>query len=255
MKYFLNPPLPDHSHCERQWPEFQALTFVAGSVIQAVNDKGVGMADKSKIETELDFLDALEEGSVVTQMTLSKRIAVSVGLINALLKRAINKGYVKAKTAPYKRYAYYVTPSGFAEKSRLVAEYLEISLAFFRQARRDYGHLFTRAQHAGQRRLVFVGAGELTEIAALAALEADVEVLGVLDQESNQSTVGGLPVLRSHAGVGDIDAVVITDSRAPQETFDRIRKLFADNQILAPDLLRIARTPLDFKPKVPRETK
>ena len=209
------------------------------------------MADKSKIETELDFLGALEEGNVVTQMTLSKRIAVSVGLINALLKRAINKGYVKAKTAPYKRYAYYVTPSGFAEKSRLVAEYLEISLGFFRQARRDYGQLFTRAHHAGQRRLVFVGAGELAEIAALAALEAEIEVLGVLDHESNRSVIGGMPVLRDLSGLEGVDGVVITDSRAPQESFDRIRQQFADNQVLAPDFLRIARDPLDFKPKVP----
>jgi DNA-binding MarR family transcriptional regulator len=229
------------------------LTFIGYGVIQAVNDGSLvrqsGMASKSKIETELDFLGALEEGDVVTQMTLSKRIAVSVGLINALLKRAISKGYVKAKTAPYKRYAYYVTPSGFAEKSRLVAEYLEISLGFFRQARRDFGLLFTRAQHAGQRRLIFAGAGELAEIAALAALEADVEVLGVLDPESNQSSVGGVSVLRDLEGLGDIDAVVVTDTRAPQEVFDRMRERFTDNQVLAPDFLRIARAPLDFKPK------
>jgi DNA-binding MarR family transcriptional regulator len=86
---------------------------------------------------EIEFLTSLEEGTVISQMTLSQRINVSVGLINALIKRAVRKGYVKVKSAPYKRYAYYLTPKGFAEKSRLVAQYLEISLGFFRQARQE----------------------------------------------------------------------------------------------------------------------
>ena len=47
----------------------------------------------------------------------------------------MKKGFVKAKAAPYKRYAYYLTPKGFNEKSRLVAQYLEVSLDFFRTAR------------------------------------------------------------------------------------------------------------------------
>ena len=71
-----------------------------------------------------DFLAALERGEVVAQMTLSKRISVSIGLIDALLRRTIHKGFVKTKAAPHKGYAYYLTPKGFSEKSRLVARYL-----------------------------------------------------------------------------------------------------------------------------------
>ena len=76
------------------------------------------MPSKTPLKTELDILAALESGEVVTQMTLAKRVGVAVGLINALIKRGMRKGYVKARSAPYKRYAYYLTPKGFAEKSR-----------------------------------------------------------------------------------------------------------------------------------------
>src|SRR3546814_4310673 len=57
---------------------------------------------------------------------------------SALLKRCAAKGLVKIQNAPARRYAYYLTPKGFAEKSRLVAEYLETSLHFFRGARSQY---------------------------------------------------------------------------------------------------------------------
>jgi hypothetical protein len=206
------------------------------------------MPDKSKIETELDFLESLEQGEVVTQMTLSKRVSVSIGLINALLRRAVQKGYVKAKAAPYKRYAYYLTPKGFAEKSLLVAKYLERSLHFFRSARQEYGDVFARAQASGMQRVALIGSGELVEIALMAARETDVAIVAVLDRETNKDRVCGVPVVRSLDELPGIDGVVITASRHPQAAFDLVRDRFGDSQILAPSLLRITRIALDFKP-------
>jgi hypothetical protein len=201
------------------------------------------VAGKSNIPTELEFLSSLEDGEVVTQMRLSQRVAVSVGLINALLKRATHKGYVKAKSAPYKRYAYYLTPQGFSEKCRLVGEYLESSLSFFRMARKEYAELFIRAHATGQSRFGLVGVGELAEIGILAAREANVELVCVLDGDTDKSQFLGLPVVRSCEEASGIDAFVITDARVPQQTFDSLRKVCADREILAPPFLRITRTP------------
>jgi len=199
------------------------------------------MPDKSKIQTELDLLEALEQGQVVTQMTLSKRVSVSIGLINALLKRAMRKGYVKAKAAPYKRYAYYLTPTGFTEKSRLVAEYLEDSLDFFRTARREYGELFDRASAHGMRRIALVGGGELAEIALLAARDADLDIEILLDPEAVQKRLYGLAVAHAPEDLPPVDGLVITDARTPQQAFDLVRDHFAEASILAPPLLRIIR--------------
>jgi DNA-binding MarR family transcriptional regulator len=143
------------------------------------------MPNKSDIQTEINFLAALEAGKVTSQMRLSQRIGVSVGLINALIKRAILKGYVKARSAPAKRYAYYLTPKGFSEKSRLVADYLETSLDFFRMARAEYGDIFERLRHCGDNRIILGGRGELTEIALLAAREQGLEPTAVFDSSSD----------------------------------------------------------------------
>jgi DNA-binding MarR family transcriptional regulator len=208
------------------------------------------VSESSRILTELDFLAALERGEVVTQMTLSKRMSVSIGLINALLRRTIHKGFVKAKAAPYKRYAYYLTRNGFSEKSRLVARYLEISLNFFRTVRQEYVRLFEHARAHGMRRIAFAGGGELVEIALLAAREADIHVEIIFHQATSKERLYGLSVVRTPEALSSVDAVAITDTFMPQVTFDLVRRHFEEPQVLAPPLLRITRTPLDFKPKV-----
>ena len=53
------------------------------------------------------------------------------------------------------------------------------------------------AEGIGFRRFVLVGRGEVAEIALLAALEADAELVGILDREANADRLHGLPVLRS----------------------------------------------------------
>ena len=206
------------------------------------------MADKIGLQTEIELLSALEQREVVTQPALAKRLSISVGMVNALLKRTARKGLVKAKAAPYKRWAYYVTPEGFEEKSRLVARYLDTSLAFFRKVRQEYRQLFVDGQEKGLRRFVLVGRGEVAEIALLAALEADAELVGILDHKANTSRLHGLPVLRSLDEAEAWDALVITESRRPQDVFDRMRDTVPEERVLAPPFLRIVREPLDFTP-------
>ena len=199
------------------------------------------MPPESKAKSELDFLSAIERGEVVTQMTLAKRIGVSIGLINALLKRATHKGFVKARKVPYKRYAYYLTPRGFGEKSRLVAEYLDHSLQFYRTARSEYVALFEDVRKMGLERLVLVGGDELAEIAILAAWGEDVTLLALVDPQANQPRRYGLEVIRSVGEVADVDGLIITDARTPQKTYEAMRACFPDGRVLAPPLLKITR--------------
>lgn len=197
------------------------------------------MPREAKAHWQLDFLSAVERGEVVTQVSLSKRVGVAVGLINAVLKRSITKGYVKARQAPYKRYAYYLTPKGFSEKSRLVAEYLETSLHFFRKAREQYGGIFQAAKRDGLR-LAVIGSGDLVEIAVLAAMAEDVELVAIIAPDADRATRFGVRIQPSLAEIA-VDAVVIADSCQPQATFDAYAARLPDERILAPALLRITR--------------
>lgn len=197
------------------------------------------MPEETRIRSELDVLTSIERGEVVTQAALTRRIGVSIGLVNALLKRAIHKGYVKTRQVPYKRYAYYLTPRGFAEKSRLVAEYLDHSLHLYRRARSEYGELLASARAAGLSRLILSGPGDLAEIAILSAWGEGVTLVGIVEPGANESHRLGLPIVRSLDDAGAFDAVIVTDARDPQKTYDSLRERLPEARVLAPAFLKI----------------
>jgi DNA-binding MarR family transcriptional regulator len=201
----------------------------------------------------LGLLSAVERDSAVTQRHLASELGIALGLANAYLKRCAKKGLIKMRQAPLNRYAYYLTPRGFAEKSRLTAEYLTISFDFFRRARRDCAALLEGCAARGWRRVALAGAGELAEIAALGAAEAGVTIVAVIDPGGGRSCAGR-PVVRDLAAalaLGDdhpLDAIVVTDTRAPQASFDAMimemsRHGIGADHILAPQLLHITPRP------------
>ncbi|HEY4820142.1 MAG TPA: winged helix-turn-helix transcriptional regulator, partial [Xanthobacteraceae bacterium] len=67
----------------------------------------------------LGLLESVERGGEQSQRRLASELGVALGLVNAYLKRCVNKGLVKVSEAPARRYAYYLTPHGFTEKSLL----------------------------------------------------------------------------------------------------------------------------------------
>jgi len=200
---------------------------------------GLKLADRAT----LSLLSVLENDGHETQRGLAVRIGVALGLTNSLLKRAVSKGLVKAKDVPAKRLAYYVTPKGFSEKSRLVAEYLTTSLTFFRQARDEYTELYRQAQVRGHQRIVLYGTGELAEIAILSAQEAEVELSGMVQVGSNQSVFSGLTVFNSLEGAlaENVDAVVITATASPQDAYDELVATLGADRVFAAPMLHISR--------------
>ena len=198
------------------------------------------MARDGNIAETVELLDTVAGDRSANQRALARKIGISVGLVNAMVHRAVRKGLIKIKDVPARRYAYYLTPKGLSEKSRLVAEYLDHSLAFFRVARKEYTDIFTRCEAVGNKRVVLCGAGELAEIATLALIGLDVTAVAVLDIGTNQSYLAGLPVIRTVADAGPDDIFVITDGRAPQSTYDRLSSVVDGHRIAVPAFLRIS---------------
>lgn len=198
------------------------------------------MAHHDNLIETVELLDKLAGQDTPNQRALARKIGISVGLVNALVHRAVRKGLVKIKEAPARRYAYYLTPKGLAEKSKLVAEYLDYSLTFFRVARQEYSDIFSRCAASGKTRVVLCGAGELAEIATLAADGLDIALVAVLDLETNQSRVAGLPVIRAIEELQSDDVLVITDGRQPQGAYDRLVARLARERVIAPSFLRIS---------------
>lgn len=207
--------------------------------------------DQGDPEIVLGLLTSIERDSAVTQRKLAGDLGIALGLANAYLRRCVRKGLVKVSQVPLNRYAYYLTPQGFAEKSRLTAEYLAYSLDFFRRARRDCSEVLRRCAAQGRRRVALYGAGELAEIAALSAGDSGVEIVCVIDPAAAGRRCAGLAVVPDlaaalrHAGPYPIEGIVLTDTGGPQASFEQLcavaaRNGFAPESIVAPALLGIS---------------
>src|ERR1700759_3324862 len=149
----------------------------------------------------LDLLTSLEQDGKRSQRYIAAELGIALGLVNAYLKRCVKKGLVKVQDAPARRYAYYLTPQGFAEKSRLTGQYLSDSFSFFRKAKDDCTRLFREAAARGFERLVLAGKSDLAEIAILCAVEAHATVVAIVDSASESGRFGGVEVVASFADV------------------------------------------------------
>jgi DNA-binding MarR family transcriptional regulator len=195
-------------------------------------------ADHENERIVLDLLTSVEHDGERSQRRIAAELGIALGLVNAYLKRCVKKGLVKVHDAPARRYAYYLTPNGFAEKSRLTIQYLSDSFSFFRLAKADCAHVHEAAKARGFRRLVLTGKSDLAEIAILCAVEAAVTVVAIVDPRSDDARFIGVDVVKCYADVTEkFDAVIVTDVTGAQSSFDAAVAACGADRVLVPALL------------------
>jgi len=194
--------------------------------------------DTKDDEVTLELLGAIEERSDLSQRDLASQLGVALGLTNSYLRRCAKKGYIKVKEVPANRYLYYLTPKGFAEKSRLTARFLSTSLTFYRQSAESCSTVYRRCEQRGWRRVGLCGASDLAEIALTRSAGHAVKVTALYDPGFPGKRYLSLPVRREWAKMASIDAYVITDLDDPLSMYRNI-KAHADSseRILVPGVL------------------
>jgi len=190
-----------------------------------------------------DILVRVGESEHVNQRTLAKELGIALGMTNSYVKRCVRKGLIKISEIPPNRYAYYLTPQGFTEKTRLTAEFLSSSLTFFRRARAQYGDIYEHCTAAGWRHLALAGTGELAEIAILTAREHDVVLLGVIAPGQPAGNCLGLPIVAAVSALDRPDAVILTALNGSQTAYDSLLESLPANRLLAPKMLSVERSP------------
>jgi DNA-binding MarR family transcriptional regulator len=196
--------------------------------------------DSENARIVLGLLESVERNGAQSQRKLASDLGIALGLVNAYLKRCVKKGFLKISQAPARRYAYYLTPHGFAEKSRLTVEYLSSSFSFFRQAREDCASVLKAAQARGWNRIVLIGVSDLAEIATLCALEQGISIVAVVDAKAKTDRFVGTLVVASIDEVpGGFDALVITDLQATREVVRAALTALESERLFVPALLRL----------------
>ena len=167
----------------------------------------------SEKHRSLQILSELSDNDSLTQRDLSSRLGIALGLVNSYIKNLMSKGFITVKAIPPRRYAYFLTPKGFAEKTRLTYHLLQDYTRIYREARANFKRLFSELSLEGIRTVVFAGADEVAEIAFLTLQETDIELRGIIDEEMAGKKFLGwdiMPFSAASAGGFEYDCIVIT---------------------------------------------
>ncbi|MDQ1285819.1 MAG: hypothetical protein QG663_1237 [Thermodesulfobacteriota bacterium] len=140
--------------------------------------------DKQDIHI-LSLMGEIEQDGGSSQRELSRRLNLSLGLVNTFLKRLVNKGYFKVKTMPSNRVKYFLTPEGVARKTRLTVEYLQYSARFYRDIKQLLIEKFGEMERKQIRSVLFFGAGEVAELAYLYIQLTGIHLAGIVDEKNN----------------------------------------------------------------------
>jgi DNA-binding MarR family transcriptional regulator len=134
------------------------------------------------------LLSEISGDGQLSQRELAKRLGIALGLVNSYLKNLVSKGFVRVNNFPKNRYAYLLTPKGFAEKSRLAYQHLSYFSGLYTVARQDYLKLFRALAAEGVKGVAFCGVDEVAEIAYLSLKETGLDLTVVMDSVGAGST-------------------------------------------------------------------
>jgi len=194
--------------------------------------------DLSRSRVLLELLESVERDGSGSQRERAVEFGVALGLVNAYLNYCIKKGLIRVKKIPARRYAYYLTPKGFTEKSRLAVTLVSNSFHSFRLARNQYTEAFQKFQERGIRRVILVGLSELAEVAVLSVADSEVTVAGIIDPTASVNRYLNLPVYSDWKDVScGYDGAIITDLIDPSAGLAAAIAILGENHVLAPPIL------------------
>jgi DNA-binding MarR family transcriptional regulator len=129
----------------------------------------------------LKLLEEFDTKKSPSQRYLSKKLNISLGLVNSFLKRLAQKGYFKISTIPRSRVKYILTPKGALEKARLTYEYIQYSFNFYRDARHKIKQSLEELEENNIHDIVFFGMSDLAEITYVSLQETTMNLKAVVD--------------------------------------------------------------------------
>jgi len=175
----------------------------------------------------LQLLEEVSKDSNISQRKLSTRLGVALGVTNACLKKMIRKGHIKVKGINHKRITYYLTPQGFAEKTRLTYHFLQYTVSYYKNLKEKISSKLNIILKSGVKHIVFYGAGEVMEVAFICLNETNLELIGIVDDSKDKEgkKIFGFTIQEQGTIRGlKPEAILITSIRYKDEILGNLKK-------------------------------
>lgn len=169
-------------------------------------------------------LEEIEKNPNVSQRELASSVGVALGIANSLVHALVRKGLVKIRGDNNRTISYHVTKKGLGHKATLAMQWTANTIDFYRQARQSVSASLAGIGDKAGKRIVLLGANEVTEIAIIVAAEAGVDIVGVVRHEGTY--LGGDSLLG--VAVGGPGIAVDNSADAAVMCLDRSKPEYAE---------------------------
>jgi DNA-binding MarR family transcriptional regulator len=175
---------------------------------------------------ELNLLQELEKNPIVSQRELSNKFGIALGVTNACLKRMARRGWIRIMGLNHHKIGYYLTPKGFAEKTKLTLHLISWTAQHYSTLKDIIGRRLLEMQNAGIERVVFYGLGDEMEIAYITLQGVNLKLVGIVEDEDKivPKEIFGFELKEiSQIEALQPDAVLITSLASQDERKERLR--------------------------------
>lgn len=157
---------------------------------------------------ELEILKHVESDARLNNRMAASKLGCSVKLAHELLRKMVDRGCLHVKKIHSRRWDYFLTPKGIAEKMRLTREFISFSRYFYHEARKASSMLCRRLAERGFKKVAFIGTGDLAEIMYLGVKEWNLKLEAVYASKGDNFL--GVPIEKlENIEHNTVDALVI----------------------------------------------
>ena len=181
---------------------------------------------------ELNTLLELKENPNLSQRFSSRKLNISLGLTNSILKNLINRGWIKAKKDTGRKLLYLITPQGMANVSRLMYTRFQETLHYYHYTKDLLTAYLIKLYQQGEKTVNIYGTGQLAEITYYAGMSTPLKLNAIIsDDPSKEKFLGHQTIsienfLSPYASENNLSdqKVIILSTNNPEKLTKEINK-------------------------------
>jgi predicted transcriptional regulator len=158
------------------------------------------------------LLEAIGKDECLSQRDLSRKLNISLGLVNAFMNKLLSQGVFKVSKRSKNRVRYILSPKGISRKSELSKEYFEYSLGYYKAIKQRISKSLQKLAKNNNHKIILYGTGELCEIACIVIHEQNIGGIKIIDEKHAGEKICGIRVANTDAIENShFDAIIIVD--------------------------------------------
>lgn len=144
---------------------------------------------------DLRVLEEIANDPSISQRDLSKRLGVALGITNSLIKTLARKGMIKIRGENNRSLSYHLTHAGVLHKGKLAMQWTLNMIGEYRRLSTEISNRLNELSKSGIKKVLISGTNELAEVVMVMAPEAEIEIIGIVDEDTKQDSFLGVNIV------------------------------------------------------------